>query len=564
MTLAITEEASIIAIAPPEILDLKFTAERLAEYLDVDQDWIEERLRKNLNRRFFYLKRQVDNYIADQIIELNLPGVYREREFKRIYPADSLAGNLLGFVSRDRNLALAGLERTYQEILTTPEKRNARRGPNLELTLDSLIQYSLERELGRAFESSGAKRGVGILMNIQTGEVLALANFPNYNPGEYASTTPFERANWAIRFNYEPGSTIKVIMAAILLAEEAVDPDEKFFCDGVLKFGDSTISCKFRNKIHKHGHLNLQEILTKSCNVGIIQAMQRIKRERLYHYMSKLGFGEKTRVLPGDSGETRGYFPPLGRWVPSTGYYMPIGQSFSATPLQLLRAISSIAAGGKLAHPFIAGRIVRSDETVIEGASPILRDNPFPPRVNRRVLEMMRGVVIRGTGRAANIPEIAIAGKTGTGQKATAAGYGDKSVASFVGFFPADKPRYGMLILYDEPDGFASGGSLAAPVFRDVVRRILPLIDRDAPRVIVKSDSLPGYEPPRVNTSIMHDFTGLSARTALSIIIEQYNKTRQIPLQFELIGAGYVFRQWPAPGVTLENVEKIRLYLDSR
>ena len=243
--------------------------------------------------------------------------------------------------------------------------------------------------------------------------------------------------------NYEPGSTVKVFMAGILLAEQAVSPGERFFCDGEIKFHNSTVRCRVNGRVHKHGNLNLSQIIARSCNVGIIKAMQRVRRDRFYDYMQRLGFGQKTEVLPPGSGETSGYFPDLDRWVPSTSYYMPIGQGFSVTPIQLMRAGASLANGGRLVQPYIARQILDREGAILHTAEPAFLENPFSAAVNREVLRLMQGVVDGGTGTGARVQGLTIAGKTGTGEKSSARGYLDKYVASFMGFFPVENPRYG-------------------------------------------------------------------------------------------------------------------------
>jgi len=554
MALALTEEASIIAASPREIIDPDFTARHLAPYLQEDPARLAERFRKREKSAYLALKRQVDNYIAERIMELKLPGIHREREYKRVYPSGTLAGNLLGFVGRDHNRALAGLERIFHKRLSVSENDGERRGPSLYLTIDSLLQHRLDRELGLAFQESGSRRATGILMNVRTGEILAISNFPNYDPNEYYKTRPFQRRNWALRFHYEPGSTVKIFMAAMLLQENAVRPDETFLCEGSIEFGEAAVHCKARNRIIKHGRLNLAGILERSCNVGTIKAMKRISRRKLHEYMSALGFGRKTGVLP--RGETSAYFPGLNVMTLSSRYYMPIGQSFSVTPIQLLRAASSIANGGSLFKPLLVRKFVSARGRVLERSEIERSRNPFSPGVNARVLRLMQGVVRNGTGRGAYLRSMPAAGKTGTGQKATAAGYIDKYTASFLGFFPRDRPRYGMLILFDEPRGHAGGGSLAAPVFRKTLQSILPIIDPEVKTVG------PGLLRPLpspatgTNPGSLRDFRGLSAREALGIASRIYN------LPVRLYGSGYVFRQFPPPGTDPRKIKILKLYLD--
>lgn len=460
-------------------------------------------------------------------------------------------------MGRDQNRALAGMERAYHEILTSPTPSGPNRGPTLTLTIDSLIQYHLEKILGEAFETSGAKRAVGLFMDVRNGEIIAMASFPNFNPNEYYKSSPKQRGNWAIRLNFEPGSTVKVFMAAALLQDRALNLKEKFFCDGEFHFHNSTVRCRVRGKVVQHGAVTLREIIQKSCNVGIIKAMQRIRRDRLHKYMQALGFGVRTGVLPAGAGETHGYLPELKNWVPSTGYYLPIGQGFSVTPMQLLRAGSSIANGGRLLRPYIAKKIATQEGKILQEGRAQAERNPFDPDVNRQVLRMMRAVVKGGTGYRAAVRGVPVSGKTGTGQKSSAQGYLEEYVTSFIGFFPANNPKYGGLILFDGADSKYSGGSLAAPVFSSVVQSILPLVEEGTQSILVDK-LLPLPTRKRVpNAKRLYDFSGLSAREALELITKYYG------LPVELKGSGHVFRQEPAAGVELGEVEKIVLYLDA-
>jgi len=554
--LAATDEASAIGISPRDIVDPEFTARYLSERLGMTQEEILTKLYQNQNRRYFLLKRMMDPLAADAIMELKLPGVHREGEYHRYYPGKSLAGNLLGFVGRDQDRALDGLERIFHDYLTSDEGEVNSTGPALFLTLDALIQSRLEEQLAKEFEATRSKHAIGIMMNVRTGEVLAMASYPNFDPNRYYASNPEQRTNWAIRLNYEPGSTVKIFMAAILLQEGVLHPGERFQCNGELHFYDSVVRCKTGTRLISHGSLTLEEIIQYSCNVGIIQAMQRIRKDRLYAYMHELGFGERTEFLVGGTEETSGYLPDLKNWVPSTGFYMPIGQGFSITPIQLLQAGASIANGGHLLRPYIADRIVSADGKVIFEKKERSRTNPFRPDVNRAVLRMMRRVVTGGTGRMADIPNLPVAGKTGTGQKSSARGYSENYVASFLGFFPAENPEFGILILFDDP-GDLSGGTIAAPVFRRIVESIEPLISGS--RVQTPLPRLRPLEPvnPGVNPSVIYDFRGLSARQAVDIASKYY----KIPLKIN--GSGYVTRQRPAPGTSSESADKIELFLEA-
>lgn len=555
VALAITEEASTIGIGTGEVRDPEFTAAHLARYLDMTPEEVLERFYINKNRTYFFLRRQVDNVVADQIMDLRLPGVRREAEFRRVYPAETLAANLLGFVGRDQTRALAGLERDYHDRLTEPEKNSPGRGPALYLTIDSLIQYRLEKVLGEAFEESKAEHAVGIFMDVENGEILALANFPNFNPNEYYRSSPRQRSNSAIRFNYEPGSTVKVFMAAMLLEEGKVKPDERFHCPGQINFNGQTVRCKSGRRIIRHGSLTLPEIIQHSCNVGTIKAMKRLKKGVLNDYLRKLGFGQKTGILPAGSGETEGYLRALEDWVPSSRYYIPIGQSFSVTPIQMIRAGATLANGGRLLRPHIAQKFVDSDGDIIEEIKPESEPGPFSPETTRQVVEMMRRVVLHGTGTRANISEMPIAGKTGTGQKWDA-GYREKYVTSFLGFFPADRPRYAGLIVFDEA-GTHAGGTLAAPVFAKVVKAIVPIIKQGSQQVTIeKLEPAPVRDRREAKPGLLPDFRGLSAREVFAVA------ARYPEIKIELRGSGYVFRHEPGPGTNLKRVKNLVLYLE--
>lgn len=550
ITLALTEEASTIGIAPEEIIDPEFTAAYLAEMLDMPQEKILERIYFLQNRKYFLLKRQVDNFTAHKIMQLKLPGVYREYEYRRVYPSGSLAANLIGFVGRDGK-ALAGLELDYSEamLVQPPEMR----GPNLSLTIDSLIQYRLEEALDGSFEASGAKRAVGIFMDIETGEVLALANRPTYNPNEYYKSKPIERGNWAIRLNYEPGSTVKVLMASILLNENKYERGKHFHCDGKFDFSTGQVRCRSGGKTIAHGDVALPDIIEKSCNVGIIQAMKPVESAVFYEYLKTLGLGNKTGILPAGSGETSGYLPELSNWVESNSYYYPIGQGFSVTPVQLIQAMSVIGTGGEIVQPYIMKRIVSEDKVLLDETIPNRKQTQFRPEVLREVRSMMRLVVEKGTGRRAQVDGISLIGKTGTGQKSSARGYMDRYAVSFVGMFPEENPKYLGMILFDDVGGGQSGGTTAGPVFAQFLESIKPLISQTS-EYKTKTLQRLDVQIPDYNHNRMPNLLGMSSRAAVSVLNKNFETA------IELRGSGYVFKQEPEPGTPLSD-KKVILYL---
>ncbi len=553
LVLASTEEASTIAVAPREVIDSEFTAASLSRWIHLPKRELLEKIEAGETRLHVPLARQVDNYLADRVMELRLPGVHRTREFRRVYPYGELAANLLGFTGRDATNALAGVELAYNRVLVSTPTRGS---TIVHLSLDALIQHSLETELDRGLRESRSKRAVGIVMKVKSGEIAAMAVRPTFDPNRYWDSQPFARNNWAIRFNYEPGSTVKVFMAAMLLNERRIDPTEHFLCRGSIAFGDTVVHCKTRNQIHAHGSLTLRDILRRSCNVGIIAAMQRLPPAKVHEYMEGLGFGRRTELFPEAGLETTGYLPQLSAWVPSSKFYVPIGQSFSVTPLQLLRAGASLANGGRLMRPFVVQRVTDESGHPMQEAESQSLPNPFRPEVNQAIVEMMRAVVESGTGAGAAVRGIRVAGKTGTGQKATAAGYVDRYVASFLGFFPAEQPEYAMLILFDEPAGHAGGGSLAAPVFGRVLESIRPVIDRGVRTVHVDELRLtPQKQAAAGERDTMPELRGLTARESLELL--------PAGIDVRLFGSGTVFRQSPPAGTPLGSVAAVQLYLDT-
>jgi len=592
ISLAVTEEASTIGLAPPELLDPEFTARYLAGYLETDSGEILRKIYLYQGRKYFLLQRQVDNFTAQQIMDLRLPGVYREYENRRVYPSGRLASNLLGFTGRDSAQALAGLEYVYNDVLTGS---GYERGPTLYLTVDSILQYRMEKALRKGFEGSGADRAVGIMMDVETGEVLAVANLPDFDPNYYYRDDAAAKGNWAIRLNFEPGSTMKVFAAAAVLNERPEILNKRFMCKGEFPFQGGSVRCLRHGRTQAHGELDLFGIIEQSCNVGMIQAASTIDDATLYKYLVEFGFQERTGVLPEGSGETRGYMPELKSWVQSTRYYTPIGQGISVTPMQLLRGYSALVNGGSLLQPSLMKRIVAEEGVVLDEMQILSKPTSLRPERMQILNRMMRAVVATGTGRAANLKEIEIIGKTGTAQKSSAAGYIDRYSTSFLGAFPADRPRYAVLILYDGVGGDQSGGGLSAPVFAEFVRSILPLIEahsevfdvadyekkrekreqaheqkreeereKDRENSLDEADQGTGAEQAyrlavrRLNAreGVVPDFRNHPVRTAIEW------SAMHTGIRLNVRGSGYVFRQQPAPGTPLRDAPELTLFAE--
>ena len=543
--LALSQDSSTVGIEPGNVYDSAFTSSQLAPLLNIPESKIQEQI--NSRSGYFLLKREIGNKLAKKIESMALPGVRIEKEFKRIYPQGTLASNLIGFAGMDDDNAISGLESQFQEEMLSSADNDTLRGNNIHLTIDSLVQHRLEVALGKAFIESGSKKAIGIFMNVHDGSILAMASFPNFNPNEYSKYMPEDRTNWAVRHVYEPGSTMKIFMAMILLNENLVKPHEKFYCPGHVEVGGNIVKCG-----DKHGEVDLEEILEVSCNVGIIKASQRIPREVLYDYLRRFKFGQKTGLIP---SENRGYFPEQKHWNNSTASFMAIGQGISVTPIQLVTSAATVINGGKILTPRMVayvsdsyGEIIHKTDAVFEMAG--IREN-----TTKSVLSAMTKVVKEGTGKNAYLKDYSIAGKTGTGQKARPGEGYVKGLwsASFLGFFPADNPKIVGLILFDEPQGNVySGGGIAAPVFRDTVEHIVPIIEKSDAASLYTLKKLPDSKI-RVSDSKFPDFSGLSVKESIGIM-SKYN------LEYKIRGSGYCYKQEPEAGTKITSDMEVILH----
>jgi cell division protein FtsI/penicillin-binding protein 2 len=427
---------------------------------------------------FIYLKRQVMPEIAAKAEALGLPGIFSHSETKRFYPNGRLAAHVLGGVNIDEQ-GQAGVEFTYngilqgrtgQALVLRDAKRRKYRletlresepGQDITLTLDETIQYIVEKELEKAVLSSRAAWGTVIISRPASGEILALASFPNYDPNDYPPASAGAGRNRAFQFNFEPGSTFKIITAAAALENGAVSLAETFDCrENSLEIPGKDI------RDHKpFGRLSFSDVFVHSSNIGTIRVGERLGETVLHRMIQTFGFGHKTGLdLP---GEEEGIFHPLARWTGRTLPSLSIGYEISVTALQLLQALNAVANHGLQARPFIV--------TIPANSRPLPRRIISPETANSLTAILERAVE-EGTGQEARIDGYRIAGKTGTTQKfdPQKGGYSlDRHLASFGGFFPAEAPALSMIVVIDEPQGQYYGGQVAAPLFRQIGRQVL-------------------------------------------------------------------------------------------
>lgn len=498
--LAMSVSVDSVFAVPSEIPDQATTASLLAKILKTDPHELLTRMKSS--NAFCWIARKLDPEVSTRIRALNLKGIYFQKESKRFYPKRELAAQTLGFVGLDDE-GLGGLERAYESQLRgKPGKMlismDARRrwfgrverqpeaGENLVLTIDEKIQYIAERELDAAMKQTRSLAGTVVIQNPRTGEILALANRPTFNPNVFQRSDPRTMKNRAVTDIYEPGSTFKIVTIAGALEEKLTVPSEVIDCQrGAIMIGG------LRIRDHKpFGLLNVTQVMAESSDVGTIKLGLRLGEERFDHYIRSFGFGKQTGIeLP---GETRGLTKPVSRWSKVSIGAISMGQEIGISSLQLVSMISTIANDGLYTPPrVVAGTTpaLRDISGANAGGSPRMQRVVFQHPLQRRVIstmtavqmkKMLEYVVLFGTGKRAILEGYTSAGKTGTAQKtdpATGAYSRTHHIASFAGFAPMKEPAVTIAVVLDSPVGLYHGGEVAAPVFAKIAKQVLPYMN---------------------------------------------------------------------------------------
>jgi cell division protein FtsI (penicillin-binding protein 3) len=484
--LAVSLRVSSVFAQPGAIADPPSTARALAPILGQPAREIHARL--TTDKTFVWLQRQLEPPQAEAISDLGLKGIGLFPESRRYYPRQELAAHVLGMVGLD-DRGLEGVEHLYDDLLggkpqfvvaqqdalgrlVFRQEEPEPKAPifDVRLTIDEVLQYITERELARAVERSGAKAGTAIILDPHSGEILALANQPTFDPNQYKKASSAAKRNRATVDYLEPGSIFKVILAAGALEEGAVRPTDQFHGEN----GSIEVSGVTIRDHEKYGWLTVRQIIAQSSNVGAIKIGQKLGKSLYYHYMSSFGFGSLTGVdLP---GETPGLMRRPKGWSALSLSVLSLGQEVSVTPIQFATAFAAIANGGNLMRPYVIHSLRTTDGTQARDTGPVVVRRVISESTARTLLEMLTSVVEEGTGKEAAVPGYAVAGKTGTAQKvdpATGRYSHRKIVASFVGAIPAEAPRLVILVMIDEPETLRWGGSIAAPTFREIARDAL-------------------------------------------------------------------------------------------
>lgn len=488
--LAINVEVPSAFGVPTALDDLRGAAKRLAPVLNVRQTELEKKLRQD--RAFVWLARKLDPEQGRRLKALSLEGIGVVMEGRRFYPKGSLLSHVLGFAGMDGE-GLEGIERRYDRYLhgdkqimmlerdalgRTVFPRGLReRGPDggrhVALTIDEVVQYITEKELEEAVTSTRAKGGTAIVMDPHTGAVLGMAVSPRFDPNVVKSLTPDRWRNRAIADVFEPGSTMKIFIAAAALEEQLITPTTMLYGEN----GHMTVANTVIHDHEKMGWMTFSEVLQKSSNIGAAKVAMRVGERRAYDYLRRFGFGERTDVdLP---GEVAGLLKLPREWGRRTLASIAMGQEIGVTGLQMATAVSAIANGGSLMKPYVVAEVRDTKGRVLAEMGPQQRRQVISQETARTLSEMLEKVVTSGTGTKAGLPGIRVAGKTGTAQKVdprTGAYSSTLVVGSFVGFLPADDPKVVIAVVVDEPQVDAWGGAVAAPAFRRIAEQVLPYL----------------------------------------------------------------------------------------
>jgi cell division protein FtsI/penicillin-binding protein 2 len=527
---------------------------------------------------------------AQRVAKLNLEGIGFIKESQRFYPRKELAAQLLGFVGVD-NVGLAGIEAAYDKkirgkqgaiLIQTDAHRHAfsrlerppTAGAAIELTIDEYLQHIAERELRIGVKASKAAGGMAVILDPHTGEILALANEPTFNPHDFAVALDEQKRNRAVQDVYEPGSTFKVVTASAALEERIVGLDDRIDASGGrIQLGSRVVD---EAGGHDYGVLSFTDVIVKSSNVGAIKVGLKLGPRRLGTYVRRFGFG--SRLSPDFPAETPGIVWDPARVDDSALASMSMGYQVGVTALQMATAVSSVANGGTLMEPRVVRAIVQDGRRI--AVQPRRIRTTITPDTAAELTGIMEAVVDRGTGTAARIPGYSVAGKTGTAAKLVGGHYShDDYNASFVGFVPSRKPALTIIVVIDSPRGGSYyGGVIAAPIFRRIGEASLqqlgigPTIGAPPPVLVKQNRRAPAPHwgprpqpeipplgapvgpsstpsiltidtPPRLQA--LPDFRGLSAREVVRTLT-------RMGMTAKLSGEGFVVDQTPSPGSPIE------------
>jgi len=577
--LAISMDVDSVFAQPGKMENLAEAAKKIASVLGKRPEAVLKKLKEE--KPFVWLERGITAEQRAAIEKHNLEGVDFLKEAKRFYPQRDVGAQVIGFAGLDSQ-GLEGIELGYDEFLKgepgyiliakdalgrpispeDPGVRQSQEGCEAVLTLDRNIQYLVEKELKKAVQAASAKGGMAIVMNPKTGEILAMAGQPSFDPNRFSAYPSHLLKNRNITDVFEPGSTFKVFLLAAALEEGVASPKDVFFCEN----GAYPIGGRVIHDTHKYGWLSLSEIIKVSSNIGASKVGKKLGRGKYHHYLKTFGFGSKTGIdLP---GEISGFLPGPQHWSEVGLANISFGQGVSLTALQLTNALAAFANGGALMRPFVVKAVLNHEGVVLKENRPKVIRQVVSPETARTVAAIMKTVTEEGgTGKAASVAGYEVAGKTGTAQKALAngKGYSDKRIGSFCGFVPAGDPQVVITVVIDEPEGIRYGGVVAAPAFKAIAEQVLPYLGSypKGTTYLLAESKGKGIPPPVAESrpsdsgspagpgdsgetqGVMPDFSGKSIRQVLQM-------AQRLGLELKFVGSGKAVAQTPPPGQVLQ------------
>ncbi|MGG4462099.1 stage V sporulation protein D [Brevibacillus porteri] len=555
-----------------QIKDPKETARQLAVILEQkEEDVFRAITKKEMSNNQIPGGRKLSIEKARKIQELNLPGIYLAGDTKRFYPNGNMAAHILGFTGID-NQGLTGLEKIYDPFLmgteghiSFPSDAKGRvlpggtedyvapvNGMDMYLTLDNTIQSFIERELDQAVVAYQPDDVLAIAMNPKTGEILGMGSRPTFQPDAYRDyPSEVYNRNLPIWKTYEPGSTFKIVTLAAALNEGVINLNEGFYDPGFINVAGKRLRCWKRQG---HGQETMLEVVENSCNPGFVTMGQRLQKERLFDYIKKFGFGQKTGIDL--IGEENGLLFNLNKVGPVELGTTSFGQGVSVTPIQQMAAVSAAINGGKLMKPFVAKEWRDSvTHDVVARTLPTEVRQVITAETSAKVRHALESVVAQGTGNKAYIEGYRVGGKTGTAQKVKNGRYVDgEYIVSFIGFAPADDPQIVVYFAVDNPKALAFGGLIAAPSVKSIMESSLQHLN-----VPKRKDGIPKEINKALGERAPIEVPNMVGQSMRDVV------TTYDTLPLVVSGKGqYVIQQSPAPGVKIDEGGKIRIYLGDK
>lgn len=470
-----------LGVRPRDIPNKDAVAKRLSRILGLDVGHVRDRISRD--KEFVWVARKISKEKSDVLLHSDIPGLELRPEWRRVYPNDHAGAQLIGFTGMD-HYGLEGIELHYDSFLKgipgwKRSVKDARQrelvarqkdmvlpldGYDIRMAMDVVIQHAAEFYLEAACRKFNALGGTVVVLDAPTGDLLALANYPFYDPNQPQNASPEEKRNRALTDLYEPGSVFKLITVSGALEEKVVSPADQVHCE----FGSYRIGGRILHDVHPYGRISVAEVIAKSSNIGTAKIADKMGAEKLYRYMKRFGFGHKTGIDA--PGEISGILKPTKQWSKPSLSTMAIGQEIGVTALQLAAAINALSNDGVWVKPRLVQAILSSDGRVVKDFGVEEGSRVVSVKTALSIREMMEGVVKSGTGTKAALPGIRTGGKTGTAQKLDPGGaYShDHFISSFVGFVEVEGHRATIVVSVDDPHPQYYGGTVAAPVFQGV------------------------------------------------------------------------------------------------